>query len=314
MRKVAGLLLGGGLIGGAFLIAELWHRNIESDVRLIFDQPGRGFSTQPGTHGTNLEGFYEADLPAGRNAAVQRVVVLGDSVTWGLGAKEEAWPHVMEQNLNQILPGKPFQVLNFSHYGYDVAAVRAVWEHVAVRYRPDWVIYGMYTNDVVPNSVIYIGDSSYPIWIGQTPVLPGWLHTNSALLRRLEGAYMVRGITEKPDWDWFERELRMLATSVEQAGVRFGVVALPPHVLAGAVCEGESGWCERQGAIVARQQEIAAGLGVPVLSGLDVWNLSGEEAFYGPNRQDLDHPSVEGARLMGEGAARWLSEQLSLNQ
>jgi lysophospholipase L1-like esterase len=284
---------------------EGWHRHLEGNIVFPALEPGRGFKTRPLSHHTNRYGFLEREIAPLADPEIYRVVVLGDSVTWGLGSPAEAWPRVAESTINQKNPEKSYQFLNFAHYGYDIEAVLATWKYAASAWKPNLVIYGMYTNDLVPNTVIYLGNSSYPVWIGATPgVFPRWLSLHSAMARRLEGAWMVRKLEEKPNLGWFTLMLVELKRVVEASGAELVVVGLVPHVLAGHVCELRQDWCDRQQEWGRLQQGVVEGMGLWYIPVLPMWNKTGMEAFFGENKQDGDHPSIEGARVVGEGVGQ----------
>lgn len=77
-------------------------------------------------------------------AAVQRVVVLGDSITFGNRLPvEETYASQL-----QGLVGTGYEVLNFGVGGYDVVQSVAQLEHRALAYEPSVIVLGFCLNDV----------------------------------------------------------------------------------------------------------------------------------------------------------------------
>jgi len=79
-----------------------------------------------------------------------RVLVFGDSNTWGWGVKPgNAWPAVVETALQDRHPH--VQVLNCGTNGYGTANELGLFEEIGPALRPDLVVLGFYTNDYADN-------------------------------------------------------------------------------------------------------------------------------------------------------------------
>ena len=90
----------------------------------------------------NAVGFRENDYPVERRPGVKRIVVLGDSYTFGVGVDfEETFHKRLERSL------KNTEVLNFGVPGYNTTNELATLREVAARYKPDLVIVGYVLND-----------------------------------------------------------------------------------------------------------------------------------------------------------------------
>jgi lysophospholipase L1-like esterase len=102
---------------------------------------------------TNALGFRddrEYDLAKPRGAF--RIVVLGDSVTFGHGSIfEHTYPRLLERRLRAWKPGVDWQVWNLGVPGYNTSQELAYLLEIGAAYRPDLVIVGFYANDVVDN-------------------------------------------------------------------------------------------------------------------------------------------------------------------
>jgi hypothetical protein len=88
---------------------------------------------------------YVLDKPPG----TFRILVLGDSVTFGHGAVYEAtYPYLLEQRLRAWRPDVAWQVWNLAVPGYNTSQELAYLERVGPRFRPDLVIVGFFENDL----------------------------------------------------------------------------------------------------------------------------------------------------------------------
>lgn len=292
MRRLVAALLGSAVALGILAAAEVRLRHDERFVVWLWDS-GRRFATRPGVGGANSASFHERELPAAPDPNVRRVVVLGDSMTWGTGPAEEAWPRLAEDRL-----GPPWQILNFSHYGYDVAQARAVLREHVWAYDPDLVIYATYTNDPLPSRIVEVGGG--PVWVGDGGLLPSPLRRASALARRAEGALLARTVDETPDWDFYRRELAAMKADAEAHDTPLIVYGLVPHVLAErdlAACSarlGVPGRCETHAEIAAEQEWIAEELGLPFTSVLPALRQTGKKSLPPPDPTDWQHPGREG--------------------
>ena len=81
-----------------------------------------------------------------------RILVLGDSVTFGHGSVyERTYPYLTEQMLRRWRPDIDWQVWNAGVPGYNTSQELAQLVDVGPRFQPDLVIVGFYENDVIGN-------------------------------------------------------------------------------------------------------------------------------------------------------------------
>jgi len=98
---------------------------------------------------TNSLGFrdireYTIPKPPG----TVRIIVLGDSVTFGHGATfETSYPYLLEQRLRSWNPQVKWEVWNLGVPGYNTAQELAYLNEVGERYEPDLVVVGFFSND-----------------------------------------------------------------------------------------------------------------------------------------------------------------------
>jgi len=84
-----------------------------------------------------------------------RILVLGDSVTFGHGSiYETTYPYLLEQALRRWRPDVDWQVWNAAVPGYNTTQELAQLEEVGPQFRPDLVIVGFFTNDITDNYAI----------------------------------------------------------------------------------------------------------------------------------------------------------------
>jgi lysophospholipase L1-like esterase len=102
---------------------------------------------------TNGAGFRGPALPDGKAPHVYRIVVLGDSFTWGYGVRErQAYPARLERELNARLrargSGRRVEVVNLGLPGAGPLDYLYHLRHTGLALAPDLVIVGLFANDV----------------------------------------------------------------------------------------------------------------------------------------------------------------------
>lgn len=100
----------------------------------------------------NSEGLRDREYPKTKDLKTFRILVLGDSFTFGLGVNiEESYPKVLETMLNQSSKGsgaRTYEVINAGVAGYGTEQEYLYLQELQQRYEPDIVIVGLYSNDV----------------------------------------------------------------------------------------------------------------------------------------------------------------------
>jgi hypothetical protein len=101
-------------------------------------------------------------LRADRDYAIEkapntfRILVLGDSVTFGHGSLyEHTYPRLFEERLKAWKPSVDWQVWNAGVPGYNTSQELATLLELGPRFQPDLVIVGFFPNDVVDNVAIH---------------------------------------------------------------------------------------------------------------------------------------------------------------
>lgn len=96
----------------------------------------------------NKHGFREKDFTSPKLDGVYRVMVLGDSLTWGAGlAEEQRYTSVAEKLLNQVADDRKFEVVNFGISGGPTTVERDILRHFRHKVEPDRIVVGYCLND-----------------------------------------------------------------------------------------------------------------------------------------------------------------------
>jgi lysophospholipase L1-like esterase len=98
----------------------------------------------------NQAGFRGGPFPGAKPPGVYRIVVLGDSFTFGYGVREhQAYPARLARRLNARTGGRPrVEVVNLGVPG--AGPLDYLWhlEHTGLALQPDLVVVGLFANDV----------------------------------------------------------------------------------------------------------------------------------------------------------------------
>ncbi len=98
----------------------------------------------------NKQGLRDIDYPFEKPFNVFRILVLGDSQTFGHGIPEikNTWPKKLEDLLNQNASSIKFEVLNMAIPGWNTDTHLNELFRVGFRYKPDLILLGFYPNDI----------------------------------------------------------------------------------------------------------------------------------------------------------------------
>jgi lysophospholipase L1-like esterase len=115
--------------------------------------PGGVDSKRTFPYRTNGHGLRDRDRPA-KAPGTKRVLVIGDSYTWGYAvAEEEAYPQVAERLLAQR--GRPdIEVINGGIPDYNSRQERQLLEQLMPIYQPDAVFLAYVVNDAEPSTAM----------------------------------------------------------------------------------------------------------------------------------------------------------------
>jgi lysophospholipase L1-like esterase len=124
----------------------------------------------------NSAGFRDDEYALERNAR-RRIILLGDSLTFGWGVeKEESFEHLLEQQLDAR---SPTELINFAAGNYNTVQQVNLFLEKGLAYQPDQVIVFYFINDAegVPKR------SRFP-WLGSVRVVTFYWSRIKALVAR----------------------------------------------------------------------------------------------------------------------------------
>jgi lysophospholipase L1-like esterase len=104
----------------------------------------------------NHFGFREREFDIPKPDGVYRVMVLGDSFTWGVGlAEEERYTAIAQSLLEGAFPGRKFEILNFGSPGLSTVDEKDRLNKYIDQVDPDLIVVGFTLNDTQPKSQDY---------------------------------------------------------------------------------------------------------------------------------------------------------------
>ena len=128
---------------------------ISGDPQRVYElRPGARLEIDSGPrralYSINSLGFRDEEFPEEKPEGVFRILVLGDSMTFGPAVSlERTYPKLLEQLLNEsAAAGSHYQVINAGTSGYNTLQELATWRGAGVVLEPDLVIVGFCINDI----------------------------------------------------------------------------------------------------------------------------------------------------------------------
>ncbi len=166
-RKLLLITLPAAIFAGLVVIVsvELWTRARWDDRKgtpgFFISHPVRLQQLAPSYDGwfagvpvkINRLGFRDPrDYTLEKSPRTVRILVLGDSVTFGHGSiYEHSYPFLVEQRLKAWRPDIDWQVWNLGVPGYNTSQELAQLLELGPSFNPDLVVVGFYENDIVDN-------------------------------------------------------------------------------------------------------------------------------------------------------------------
>jgi len=99
----------------------------------------------------NSAGFRGREFSIEKSQDVYRIVMLGDSITFGAGvAQNETVPYFLEQLLSSRHDQTSYEVYNLGIAGYNTGQELATLREVGLKYQPDLVVLNICLNDSDP--------------------------------------------------------------------------------------------------------------------------------------------------------------------
>lgn len=135
------------LVAGSLLLCLLM---LEAGLRLF----GPDLKRVPGfTYGKavvkNSHGFRDREYTMAKPQNTYRILVLGDSFTWGVGLDaEETLPKLLESRLSEETSSGEVEVINAAIPGYNTVEEFLLLKEEGVKYDPDMVLVVFNLNDI----------------------------------------------------------------------------------------------------------------------------------------------------------------------
>ena len=174
---------------------------------------------------------------------IVRVLVLGDSFTWGDGVHEEdAYPHRMQFRLNLEDPERRYRVLNAGRNGLNIVDERELLDSMGLlASEPDLVLLGFTLNDPEPSDRRAaealrrpaqrrgpVGRAELELYRRSRLVALVWNRLENTRQRRATNAYVAALFDpDSAHWQACERALASLRDHLGARGIPFVVAALP---------------------------------------------------------------------------------------
>jgi lysophospholipase L1-like esterase len=135
--------------------------NGSEESRLLQGIPGsdRVYGMLPGLAPpikTNSFGFRGREITLAKPAGVFRILMLGDSITYGNSVNwDETFSYRLEERLNNTRAAPRFQVLNLGVSGYNTSQELATLRELGLKFAPDVIVLNVCLNDSDPVKQLY---------------------------------------------------------------------------------------------------------------------------------------------------------------
>ncbi len=204
---LANLFLLGVTVTVVLIVAEVFVRYLFADITTTGDNTSYFALRWQKTHtiSVNSFGFREREITKQKPANVFRIVVIGDSLTYGQGiAEEERFSRLIEQQLN--VSNNNYEVLNFGKPGAETVHHIGFLDDV-LELQPDFILLQWFVNDVEGNDK---SARPRPYRLIPSDYLSGFFHRNSALY------YLI-----KQAWNGLQSKLGLVGTYNQSMIQRF---------------------------------------------------------------------------------------------
>ena len=315
--QAAGSILEGVAIAGATLAIVL----TAVELTLRTDQVGRKLGTPQERAAwahrydrlwdSNIFGFRSRYERVARRPGVRRVLVLGDSYTWGdkIASSDSIWSAELERTLSADPQVGPVEVINTAHLGWSLANEAELLRRLGWQFEPDLVVIQFLGNDAQPSSPNFGTRLPPPLTIVPARFREGAI-ANSALLHLLEWRFAstidFAALHFHPDstgWKQLRQALQEIGDSAQRRGVPVLLVQFP-WFRAGSADQRVAGH-------YARVAEAARNAGILVLDLTATYAAQGDggrrwwATSYDPHPNIAAH-SVAAAAIAGEIRTRGL--------
>jgi lysophospholipase L1-like esterase len=208
----------------------------------------------------SADGLRDALYARPKPDGVFRVVVLGDSLSFGYGVEEaEAYPQVLEELLSEFVPDFRIEVVNLGVGGYNAYNEAELLKGVGQSYEPDLVLVQFCINDLNDPTLHFdsqtrialsaIPDAAFPDpsqrrgsahvpsrlfrWCRVSKLCAAtydrWLAMNAPErdARARRDAMVAVEATSRLEWRWLEALYQEMARVANAGGASFAILAFP---------------------------------------------------------------------------------------
>jgi lysophospholipase L1-like esterase len=107
----------------------------------------------------NSDGFRDVEYTIEKPNNTIRIIVLGDSITFGWGVNlSDTYVKILEKKLNELNTTLNFQVMNLGVSGYNTLEEIEFLKQKGMKYNPDIIIIGYVAGDLENNTKIKTGE------------------------------------------------------------------------------------------------------------------------------------------------------------
>lgn len=143
-----------GIVPGDFPVEFIENSNnsiLYKELKSNFSQKYNGVQEKLNTTTTikiNWDGFRDREFLIPKSNVTYRIIILGDSVAFGLGVEaNETYSKILENLLNSQRNGINYEVLNFGVPGYNTLQEVEMFKQKGLKYELDLIIIGYHVND-----------------------------------------------------------------------------------------------------------------------------------------------------------------------
>lgn len=289
---------------------------------------GRLDETGTALYRINADGLRDALHARSKPPGRFRIVVVGDSISFGYGVEEaEAYPQLLERELSR-LAGTPIEVVNLGVGGYNAYNEVELLRGVGTGYEPDLVLVQFCINDLNDPTVHFdaqtrlalstIPDRAFPDpsrrrgsrhvrsrtlhWCRVSKLCAAaqdlWLALRAPEFdeRALRDATELIEDTDRPEWRWLEERYREMEEVAEDAGASLWILAFPYRSqLTGSGAH----------PVQRRLEDLGRRNDWPVIDPLPAFRAARTPGF--PLFMDWWHPTAAGHRVAANVTARRLA-------
>ena len=214
---------------------EMWR--YARDMKRVSSIPGRGHEHVPNQSGVymsvpvaiNSVGWRDQEYTVEKPNDTVRIMMLGDSVTFGWGAPPEGvTSNILESILNENGHPQQYEVLNTGIGNTNTAMQAAYFTHEGFRYKPDIVVLNYFINDAEPTpsrTKSFLVEHSYAavFLAGRLDLFMRSYFGRGDWLSYYRNLYS----DSQPGWSATQQAIRQLAEFCAERNIRFMVANYP---------------------------------------------------------------------------------------